>query len=124
MAKRTVHSAPVARAHLRHLPVGPRKLRLVADLVRGQQVGPALATLRHTPRAGSMPLYKVIKSARDGAEQNPANEGLIPDPDALVISRLLVDGGPIVWRWRPAAYGRTSRIRKRSCHVTVELSLS
>ena len=116
--------APVGRARLRHLPLAPRKVRLVADLVRGQTVGEALAVLAHTPRAGAPPLAKLIKSARDGAETNPANAGLIGDPDALVVSRLAVDGGPILWRWRPRAYGRAARIRKRSCHITVELSLS
>jgi large subunit ribosomal protein L22 len=77
-----------------------------------------------TPRAGAQPLYKLIKSARDGAETNPNNTGLISDPDELVISKLTVDGGTILWRWRPRAYGRASRIRKRSCHINVELSLS
>lgn len=48
---------------------------------------------------------------------------MIADPDALVISHVSIDGGPIVWRWRPAAYGRAAKIRKRSCHINVELSL-
>jgi large subunit ribosomal protein L22 len=120
--KRVTPSLPVGRATLRHLPMSARKVRLVADLVRGQRVGPALALLEHTPRAGAKPLFKVIKSARDGAEQNPANEGQIADPDTLVISHLSVDGATILWRWRAAAYGRAARIRKRSCHINVELS--
>lgn len=114
----------VGSAKLRHLPVAPRKVRLVADLVRGKRVAEALALLANTPRAGSQPLAKLIKSARDGAEINPNNAGLVSDPDQLVISHLSVDGGPILWRWRPRAYGRASRIRKRSCHITVELSVS
>ncbi len=112
----------VARARLRHLNMAPRKVRLVADLVRGNTVVEALALLGHTPRAASQPLAKLIKSARDNAESDPNNAGLIADPDALVISHLAVDGGPILWRWRPRAYGRASRIRKRSSHITVELS--
>jgi large subunit ribosomal protein L22 len=112
----------VARARLRHLNMAPRKVRLVADLVRGNTVVAALALLEHTPRAASQPLAKLIKSARDNAEVDPNNAGLIADPDALVISHLAVDGGPILWRWRPRAYGRASRIRKRSSHITVELS--
>ncbi len=112
----------VARARLRHLNMAPRKVRLVADLVRGNTVVEALALLGLTPRAASQPLAKLIKSARDNAEADPNNAGLIADPDALVISHLAVDGGPILWRWRPRAYGRASRIRKRSSHITVELS--
>jgi large subunit ribosomal protein L22 len=114
----------VSRARLRHLPMAPRKLRAVADLVRGLAVGEALALLANTPRAGSEPLAKLIKSARDNAEVNPHNAELGLDVDALMISHLSVDGGKILWRWRPRAYGRASRIRKRSCHITVELSLS
>ena len=104
--------------------MAPRKLRLVADLIRGRAVDEALAMLAHTPRAGALPLAKLIKSARDNAEVNPNNAELGLDPDALVISRIAVDGGPTLWRWRPRAYGRASRIAKRSCHIDVELSLS
>ncbi len=115
---------PVAKAHLWHLPLAPRKLRAVADLVREKTVAEALAMLTFTRRAGSEPLRKLIKSARDNAESNPNNVDVVTDADALVITHLTVDGGPITWRWRPRAYGRASRIRKRSCHIHVELSLS
>lgn len=125
MAKRAQIASPepLGRARLRHLPQAPRKVRLVADLVRGKTVAEALATLQFTPRAASEPLRKLIESARANAETDPSNAGLVTDADSLVISHLSVDGGPILWRWRPRAYGRASRIRKRSCHITVELSL-
>jgi large subunit ribosomal protein L22 len=118
-----IAEGPVARAELRHLPMAPRKVRFVADAVRGKTVGEAVALLAHTPRMASLPLRKLIESARANAESNPANAGIVTDPDALVISHLTVDGGPTLWRWRPRAYGRASRIRKRSCHIRVELSL-
>jgi large subunit ribosomal protein L22 len=124
MAENKTTLGPVATARLRHLRIAPRKARLVADVVRGMEVGQALAQLGHTRRAAAEPLYKLVKSARDNAESNPNNAGLIDDADRLIISKLTVDGGPILWRWRPRAYGRASRIRKRSCHITVELSLS
>ena len=123
MAERDpITEAPVSTAKLRHLPLAERKVRVVAELVRGKTVGEALGILEFTQRAGSSPLAKLIRSARESAESNPKNQDLGIDGDSLTISHLSVDGATILWRWRPRAYGRASRIRKRSCHINLELS--
>jgi large subunit ribosomal protein L22 len=106
--------------------MGPRKMRMVADLVRGRRVGEAIVLLTHTPRAASTPLRKLLQSARDNAADLARRDSLQAqasgDPEELLISHVSVDGGPILWRWQPRAYGRAGRIRKRTCHVRVELS--
>ena len=105
-------------ASLRYLRLAPRKVRLVADNVRGMPVGAALALLRYTPNAAAKPLAKLLRSAVANAE---AKGGRV-DVDALVVRTLTVDGGPKMRRYMPRAMGRAYKIEKRTSHVYVELA--
>ncbi len=107
----------VPHAQLRFLRVAPRKVRLVADNVRGMKVGDALAVLRYTPQAAARPLAKLLRSAVANAEQ----KGGRVDVDALWVKRLTVDQGPKWKRYMPRAMGRATRIEKKTSHVYVEL---
>ncbi len=104
------------KAKLRHLRMGPRKVRIVADLVKGQSVQAAMDQLRYVSRAAARPLYKLIRSAVSNADQ----KGGI-DIDALIVKSIMVDQGPTLKRWLPRARGRADRIFKRTSHVTVVL---
>ncbi|MCF6094803.1 50S ribosomal protein L22 [Microaerobacter geothermalis] len=106
-----------AKAIARYVRIAPRKVRLVVDLIRGKQVGEAIAILRHTPKAASPVVEKVLNSAIANAENN-----LEMDPNNLVISEIYVDQGPTLKRFRPRAMGRASRINKRTSHITVVVS--
>ncbi|MEW9670166.1 50S ribosomal protein L22 [Ammoniphilus sp. CFH 90114] len=106
-----------AKAIARQVRIAPRKVRLVVDLIRGKQVGEALAILAHTPKAASPVVEKVLKSAIANAEHN-----LELDPNSLVISKVFVDEGATLKRFRPRAMGRASRINKRTSHITVVVS--
>ena len=106
-----------ARASLKLLRMSPRKVRLVADLVRGKSVAAAVNTLRFTPRAAAAPLKKLIESAIANAENN---HGL--DIDTLWLKEIRVDEGPTLKRFRPRAQGRAFRVRKRTSHVSVVLA--
>jgi large subunit ribosomal protein L22 len=97
--------------------MAPRKVRLVADHLRGMQVGAALALLRYTPNAAAKPLAKLVRSAIANAEQ----KGGRVDVDRLFVRTLTVDGGPKMRRYMPRAMGRAYRIEKRTSHVYVEL---
>jgi len=110
---------PAAGPHasLSFLRVAPRKVRLVADHVRGMQVGEALAMLRYTPQSAAKPLAKLLRSAVANAEQ----KGGHVDVDALFVKTLTVDGGPKMRRFMPRAMGRAFRIEKRTSHVYIEL---
>lgn len=103
-----------AKAKARYVRIAPRKARLVIDLIRGKQVGEALAILQHTPRAASPIIEKVVRSAVANAEHNYEM-----DVNNLVISEAFVDEGPTLKRFRPRAQGRASRINKRTSHITV-----
>jgi large subunit ribosomal protein L22 len=106
-----------AIARLRNVPTSPRKMRLVADLVRGQRVGYALSILKFTPNNGAPKLEKLLLSAvANWQAKNP--EEKIEDAD-LFIKTIQVDGGRMLKRLRPAPQGRAHRIRKRSNHVTL-----
>jgi large subunit ribosomal protein L22 len=97
--------------------MSPRKVRLVADLVRGKGVEDALKTLRFAQRAACLPLKKLIESAVANAENN---HGL--DIDTLWVREIRVDEGPTLKRFRPRAQGRAFRVRKRTSHVSVVLA--
>jgi len=110
-----------AKAHLREVSSSPRKMRLVADMVRGRKVNEALAILKVTNKFAAAPLHKLIRSAVDNFVQKfPDNTGEI---DQLVIAQIYVGCGRMLKRLRPAPQGRANRVRKRSNHVTVELAL-
>ncbi len=110
---------PAAGPHasLMFLRLAPRKVRLVADTVRGLMVGEALAMLKYRPQAAAKPLAKLLLSAVANAE----NKGGKVDPDALVIKTLTVDQGPKMRRFMPRAMGRAYRVEKKTSHVYVEL---
>ena len=104
------------RAKLRYLRMGPSKVRLMADCVRGKPVQVAIDSLRNANRAAARPLYKLIRSAVSQADE----KGNI-DIDTLVVKTIMVDQGPTLKRWMPRARGRADRILKRTSHVTVIL---
>jgi large subunit ribosomal protein L22 len=104
-----------AVAKLRNYPTSPRKMRLLADLIRGQKVEKALAELEHNPKHPSVPLRKLVLSAINNWKQK--NEG--GDETQLVVKTIFVDGARTLKRMRPAPQGRGYRVRKRSNHVTV-----
>ena len=108
-----------ATAHLRHLTMAPRKISLVASLVRGKPVGAALNILKFTRRAAAKPLAKLIQSAVANAAD--LSKGQV-DIDTLYVKHISVDQGPSQRRYMPRAMGRATRITKKSSHVHVVLS--
>lgn len=102
----------------RYLRTAPRKLRLVADAIRGRSVEEAKSILAFTPKAAAHVLAKVLNSAIANAENNKEL-----DPDTLVVARAFVDQGPSIKRFIPRARGRASTVRKRTSHVTIELKV-
>ena len=106
-----------AKAIARTVRIAPRKVRLVVDLIRGTQIGEAVASLRLTPKAASPVVEKVLKSAVANAEHNYEL-----DINNLVVSEVFVDEGPTLKRFRPRAQGRASAINKRTSHITIVVS--
>ncbi len=106
-----------AKAIARTIRIAPRKVRLVVDLIRGKQVGEAIAILRHTQKSASPVVEKLLNSAIANAEHNYEME-----PNNLVITQAFVDEGPTLKRFRPRAMGRASAINKRTSHITIVLS--
>ena len=109
----------VAFAKLNNCPTSPRKMRLVADLVRGEKVEKALAILRFNPKEASRKVEKLLLSAL--ANWQAKNEDPSLEDADLVVSEIRVDSGAMLKRLRPAPQGRAHRIRKRSNHVTLVL---
>ena len=107
----------VAFAKLNNCPTSPRKMRLVADLVRGVKVEKALQILRFNPKEASRRLEKLLLSAI--ANWQAKNEDASIEDADLFIKEIRVDGGSMLKRLRPAPQGRAHRIRKRSNHVTI-----
>lgn len=107
----------ISFAKLNNCPTSPRKMRLVADMIRGQEVSKALFMLQHSPKEASGRLEKLLKSAI--ANWEAKNEGQKPEESNLIVSNIMVDSGRVLKRLRPAPQGRGHRIRKRSNHVTV-----
>ncbi len=105
-----------ASAHLSNYRQSPRKVGVVAAMVRGKRVALALAELRVVPKRAAAPLVKLIESALANARSRGLNEEL------LVISNIQVGAGTVIKRRTPRARGSASLIRKRSSHVTLELS--
>ncbi|MGM0459745.1 MAG: 50S ribosomal protein L22 [Bacteroidota bacterium] len=106
-----------AKAVQRHLRKAPRKLRLVADLVRGEKVDKAIKTLEFTKKATAADISKVIRSAAANIRDKFQEERL--DNDLLYIKEIYVDEGVTLKRIQPAPMGRAHRINKRSSHITV-----
>ena len=106
-----------AVAKLKNVPTAPRKMRLVADLIRGQKVSRALNILKFEPKEGAARLEKLLLSAISNWQLSNEDQRL-EDAD-LYIKEIFVDGGRQLKRLRPAPQGRAHRIRKRSNHVTL-----
>jgi large subunit ribosomal protein L22 len=104
-------------AQLRYLQAAPRKVRLVADLIRGKLAQEAVDILHLTKKDAARPLEKLLKSAIANAEHR--QEAL--DVDRLFVKEITVDGGPAAKRVRPAPMGRAFRVLKRQSHVTIKL---
>ena len=103
-------------AALRNVPTAPRKMRLVADLVRGMEVGRALGVLKFSNKEAAARVEKLLRSAIANWEEK---NGRKAEDGELYISRIFVDGAATLKRMRPAPQGRGYRIRKRSNHVTI-----
>ena len=109
----------IAFAKLNNCPTSPRKMRLVADLVRGERVEKALNILRFNQKEASNRLEKLLLSAI--ANWQAKNEDASIEEAELFVKEIRVDGGTMLKRLRPAPQGRAHRIRKRSNHVTLVL---
>jgi large subunit ribosomal protein L22 len=107
----------MAIARLNDSPIAPRKMRLVADLVRGIEVNKALNILQHNAKDASTSLGKLLRSAISNWEQK--NEGKSIEEETLVVKSIEVGGGAMLKRIQAAPQGRAHRIRKRSNHVTI-----
>ena len=106
-------------ARLRNVPTSPRKMRIVADLIRGMNVENAMSVLQHTSKEAAGRLYKLLRSAI--ANWEVKNEGERVEDNQLYIKEISVDSGRMLKRIQPAPQGRAHRIRKRSNHVTLIL---
>ena len=107
----------LAIARLNDSPIAPRKMRLVADLVRGVEVNKALNILQHNAKSAALPLSKLLRSAIANWEQK--NEGKSIEDEKLVVKSIEVGGGAMLKRIQAAPQGRAHRVRKRSNHVTI-----
>jgi large subunit ribosomal protein L22 len=114
--KEAAKKGPV-RARLSDIPSSPRKMRLVADLIRGERVNKALNILKHEAKVGSNNLEKLLLSAI--SNWGIKNQDLKLEDADLFVKDIWVDGGRMLKRLRPAPQGRAHRIRKRSNHVTL-----
>jgi large subunit ribosomal protein L22 len=103
-----------AKATVRYVRVTPQKARRAVDLIRGQQVEEARRILRFSPLGASKVLEKALNSAVANAEQQPGIAA-----QNLVVERAWVDEGPTLKRWRPRAYGRATKVLKRTSHITL-----
>ena len=114
-----VETPQTVGATAKFVRVSPRKARQVADLIRHRSVPEARTILSFTERAAAVDVEKVLRSAVANAESNPA---LHWNGDDLVVHSVQVDEGPPLKRWRARARGRVARIRKRTCHITIQVA--
>jgi len=117
--KRKEAKKSMAFASLNNVPTSPRKMRLVADLIRGERIELALHILKTNPKHPAIRLHKLVLSAI--ANWQMKNEGMRIEESDLYIKEIQVDSGRVLKRIRPAPQGRAHRIRKRSNHVTIIL---
>jgi large subunit ribosomal protein L22 len=106
-----------AKARAKFLRMSARKIRRVADLIKGKNVDQALDILAFVPKAGALPLEKTLRSATANALSIAGTAKL--KAEDLFIKKILIDGGPIMKRIRPTGMGRAFRIRKRTSHITI-----
>ena len=105
-----------AKAHLKYARISPRKVKIVLDLIRGKDVAQAMAILKNTPKSASEYLTKLLRSAVANAENN-----FNMDASKLYVSECFVCPGPILKRIKARSRGRSSRILKRTSHITLVL---
>jgi large subunit ribosomal protein L22 len=105
-----------AKAVVRYVRMSPRKVRIVANMIRGKNVDEAIATLKLLPKKSAKIIEKLIHSA--AANSDDKSKGKV-DVDALIVKSIQVDNGPIIKRWMPRAMGRANRIQRRTSHITV-----
>lgn len=105
-----------AKAQLRHLRIAPRKVRLIADLIRGQEIKKAQSLLEFNLKKSAQPVKKLLDTALANAKNN-----LNLEESSLVISEIFVDEGPKLKRWRARSRGRAAQIQKKTSHVTIIL---
>jgi|SRR5579884_479416 len=113
----TVETPQVVRAYAKYVRSSARKARLVTDEIRGRSVPEARTILAFSPRAVAREVDKVLRSAVANAEANNGWNG-----DELYVLTAYADEGPTLKRWRARARGRVARIKKRTCHITVQLA--
>ncbi len=106
----------IVTAKLKHLRIAPRKVRLVADMIRGQRVDKSKSYLKFTVNRSALPVLKLLNSAVKNAESN-----MNWKEDNLFISSITVDEGPKLKRWMPRARGSASPIQKKTSHITIIL---
>lgn len=104
-----------SKAIARYIKMSPRKVRLLADLIRGKSVEAAEIQLRFSAKGAKTPLLKLLKSVVANAEIKKMTK------EKLYIKSITVDGGPVLKRWRARAFGRAAPIRKRTSHITIVL---
>jgi len=113
--KKQIVGKTVSTATARFQPMGPRKVRYVAELIRGKTVAQAQTLLSLVHRPSAVPVIKrLLTSAAANSQRGNSEE--------LVVGRIWANAGPTLKRWRPRAFGRANRIRKRSSHITIELT--
>jgi large subunit ribosomal protein L22 len=108
-----------AKAVAKHIRMSPRKVRLVVDQIRGRSVNDAYAVLQYSKKAAADPVSKTLRSAVANAQYKAQEEGDVLDVDTLLVREVYVDEGSTLKRWRAAAMGRATPIRKRTSHITV-----
>ena len=108
-----------AKAIWKFARISPRKVRLVADVIRGKNISYALDVVKYTNKKAALMMEKVLKSALANAETSAEGDFNV---DNVVVKEVFVNGGPMLKRFRPRAMGRANRIRKRTSHITVVLA--
>jgi large subunit ribosomal protein L22 len=108
-----------SRAVVRHVRMSPRKVRIVANMIRGKRVEDALGLLQLLPKKSAKVMSKLVNSAVANADDRSGGNANV---DSLVVQTIQVDNGPIIKRWLPRAMGRANRIQRRTSHITVVLS--
>lgn len=108
-----------ARAVQRTLRQSARKVRLVADMIRGRPVGEAFSLLKHSKKGAAVPVRKVLLSAVANAREKAVRASERLDEDQLFVKSAAVDEGPTLKRFQPAAMGRATPLKKRTSHVTI-----
>lgn len=103
-------------AKLKYLRMGPRKVRLVVDTIRGKKARRAVEILSLMPKRAGRPVLKLLQSAIANAKNNFSIA-----EDNLRVASIMVDGGPVLKRWMPKAHGRATPVRERTSHVTIKL---